>query len=76
MKDRREKVISISNYFNIRGRTNRAFKCQNDEKSNKTVDLIGCSNSFLRKWIIHQLYGNMILENYGKIWCLDHCLPL
>ena len=31
---------------------------------------------FLRKWIIHQLYGEMTLENYGKIWCLDHCRPL
>ena len=38
--------------------------------------LIGCSNSHLRKWIIYQLYGWMTLENYGTIWCLDHCIPL
>ena len=38
--------------------------------------LIGCSNSFSRKWIVHQLYGEITLENYGKIWCLDHCYPL
>ena len=38
--------------------------------------LIGCTNSFLRKWIIHQLYGNMTLGNYGIVWCLDHTLPL
>ena len=38
--------------------------------------LIGCSNSYLRKWIIYQLYGLMTLENYGTIWCLDHCYPL
>ena len=38
--------------------------------------LIGCSNSFLRKWIIHQLYGNTTVEKYGKILCLDHCYPL
>ena len=38
--------------------------------------LIGCSNSQLRKWNIYQLYGLMTLENYGTIWCLDHCIPL
>ena len=38
--------------------------------------LIGCSNSHLKKWVIYQLYGDMTLENYGIIWCLDHCIPL
>ena len=32
--------------------------------------------SFLGKWILHQLSGEMIEENYGKIWCLDHCYLL
>ena len=31
---------------------------------------------FLRKWSIHQLYGEKTLENYGKNLCLDHCHPL
>ena len=31
---------------------------------------------FLRLWIQCQLYGEMTLENYGKLWCLDHCLPI
>ena len=30
----------------------------------------------LLNWIPYQLYGDMTLENYGKIWCLDHCYPL
>ena len=45
-------------------------------KNNKTIDLIGCSQIFLRKWILHQIYGDMTEENYGKISCLDHCYPL
>ena len=57
---------------NIRVRTNRAFKSLN----NKMNTLLGCSNSHLRKGIIYQLYGLMTLENYGIIWCLDHCIPL
>ena len=46
------------------------------KKSNKTKNLIGCSISFFKNWIIYQLYEEMTLEKYGKIWCLDHCLPL
>ena len=60
-------------FCNIRQRTKYALKASNIDKIN---DLIGCSNYFFRKWIIHQLYGEMTLENYGKIWCLDHCYPL
>ena len=75
-RQKRKNDFSFKLHCNIRGRTNRAFNCQEDEKPNKTIDLIGCSNSFLRKWIIHQLYGSMTLEKNGKVWCLDHCLPL
>ena len=38
--------------------------------------LIGCSNYLLRNWILHQLYGDMAEENYGIVWCLEHCIPL
>ena len=72
----RQKRITDSNYklaHNIRAVTRQAFKSQNVKKTN---DLIGCSQTFLRKWIIHQLYGDMTLDNYGTIWCLDHCYPL
>ena len=43
---------------NIRRRTNLAFKSCNIKKTNETIDLIGCSQAFLRKWILHQLYGD------------------
>ena len=61
---------------NLRSRSNQAFKSLNVKKLNKTFDLIGCSHSFLTLWIESQLYGEMTLEKYGKIWCLDHCLPI
>ena len=71
----RNKIKSDSNFKlnrSIRQNTNYAFKSLN----NKMNTLIGCSNSHLRKWIFYQLYGEMTLENYGIIWCLDHCIPL
>ena len=47
-----------------------AFKSQNVRKTNKTFDL------FFQRWIIHQPYGNMTIENYGSVWQIDHCLPI
>ena len=72
-RQKRKNDCNFNLFCNIRQRTKYAFKSQTIEKIN---DLIGCSNYFFRKWIIHQLYGDMRLENYGKIWCLDHCYPL
>ena len=45
-------------------------------KTNKTFDLLGCSHSFFKSCIIHQLYGNMTIENYGSVWQIDHCLAI
>ena len=61
---------------NLRSRTSSAFKSQNVRKTNKTFDLLGCSHSFFKNWIVYQLYGNMSLENYGSVWQIDHCLPI
>ena len=59
--------------WNLQTRKLKAFKAQNVGKTNKIFDFLGCSHSFLKLWIESQLHGEMILENYGKILCLDHC---
>ena len=71
---RKEPSLNIKLACNSRSRTYQAFKSQNARKINKTFDLLGCSQSFFQNWIVHQLYGNMTTENYGKTWCLDPCL--
>ena len=71
-RDKRKSDSNFKLHCSIRQMTNRAFKSPN----NKMNTIIGCSNSHLRKWNIYQLYGLMTLENYGTIWCLDHCIPL
>ena len=71
-RNKRKNYFNFNLHCNIRYKTKYAFKSPNNEMNK----LIGCSNYFFRRWIIHQLYGDMTLENYGKIWCLDHCLPL
>ena len=72
-KNKRKIDFNFKIAHNIRARTRQAFKAQNVRKTRKTFELIGCSQSFFKRWILHQLYGDMIEENYGEIWCLDHC---
>ena len=38
--------------------------------------MIGCTQSFFKKWILHQPYADMTEENYGSVWTLDHCYAL
>ena len=75
-KERRKTDLNFKLVCNLRSRTSKAFKAQNVRKTNKTFDLLGCSHSFFKRWIIHQLYGNMTLENYGSVWQIDHCLAI
>ena len=75
-KNRRESDLNFKLACNLRSRTSMAFKYQNVRKTNKTFDLLGCSHSFFKNWIIHQHYGNMAIEKYGSLWQIDHCLPI
>ena len=75
-RQKRKTDFNFILFCNIRVRTNKAFNLKMLKKTNKTIILLGCSLEFSKKWILNQLYGEMTLENYGKIWCLDHCYPL
>ena len=76
LRIRKESNLNFKLACNLRSRTYQAFKCENFRKTNKTFDLLGCSHSFFKNWIIQQLYGKMTLENYGSMWQIDHCLPI
>jgi hypothetical protein len=46
-----------------------------NHNSNKLSKYLGCSKDFFINWIESQLYGRMNMDNYGKIWHIDHCKP-
>ena len=75
-KERRKTDLNFKLAHNLSVRTNKASKSQNVRKTNKTIDLLGCSHSFFKSWIIHQLYGDMSFDNYGSVWQIDHCLAI
>ena len=73
---RRDSDLDFILACNLRNRLYKAYEARNVMKTNKTFDLLGCSHSFFQRWSESQLYGEMTLENYRKIWCLDHCLAI
>ena len=74
-KNRRKNDCNFRLTVNLRSQVISAFKAQNARKTNKTMELLNCSHSFFIKWIEYHLYGEMTMENYGKKWQIDHCLP-
>jgi reverse gyrase len=56
----------------LRHRLNLALK--NSWKFGSTLELIGCSISFLKKHLESQFKENMTWQNYGK-WHIDHIIP-
>ena len=57
---------------NIRRRLRAAIKGLN--KSQKTLDLLGCDISFLWKYLEKKFKPGMSKENYGE-WHIDHIVP-
>lgn len=60
---------------NIRCRIYKALKSQNTIKSIKTLDLLGCSIDFFKKWLEWQFNSKMDWENHGFYWQIDHVIP-
>ena len=46
-----------------------------NQNSKSLSKYLGCSKDFFINWIDSQLYGKMTMDNYGKIWHIDHCKP-
>jgi hypothetical protein len=59
---------------NLRCRLYHALKDQNVIKTQKTLDLIGCSIDFLKNWLESKFKEGMSWENYGE-WHIDHIKP-
>ena len=76
LKTKKKSDLNFKLPCNFRSGTSSTFKSHNVRKTNKTIDFLGFTHSFFKSWLIHQLYGNMTIENYGKIWCSDHCLAV
>jgi hypothetical protein len=62
--------------FNIRRGITRFIRQRGKIKKSKFTDYLGCSVDEFTKYIESRLTYEMTWENYGKVWHLDHIIPL
>jgi hypothetical protein len=58
----------------LRSRLGSAIKRQNSNKNNTTIELLGCSVSFLKGFLEAKFKEGMTWENHGE-WHIDHIKP-
>lgn len=72
LRIKRKKDINFKILDNLRSRIFDALK--NNTKSARTLELIGCSIKFLKKYLKSRFVKGMSWKNYGK-WHIDHIIP-
>ncbi len=58
----------------LRARITSALSSINYKKTDKTIEYLGCSISYLKKWLEYQFKEGLSWENYNK-WHIDHVIP-
>jgi len=75
-RNKRQTDLNYKITCNLRCRLWFALNAQSASKSNRTLDLLGCSVDFLLKHIESQFRPGMSWDNYGYYgWHLDHIKP-
>lgn len=76
-KEYTKKLRKIPQYrilFALRCRVNDAL--QNNRKFGHSIDLLGCSIDFYKKYLESKFQSGMTWENYGRDgWHIDHIIP-
>src|SRR5947209_20446004 len=65
--------VNIKIKRNLSRRIRRAL--MNNQKSARTVQLLGCSIDQLKVFLASQFTPEMHWENYGTYWHVDHHIP-
>ena len=73
-KDRKKIDPKFKLMKTLRSRLYNALKRKSAEKCSSTMELIGCSVNFLKKYIEDQFEDGMTWENHG-LWHIDHRKP-
>ncbi len=58
----------------LRSRITSALASLNYKKSSHTIDYLGCSIDYLKKWFEYQFEDGICWDNY-KEWHIDHVIP-
>ena len=72
--NKRKEDINFKLVKLLRNRLNDALK--NDYKSGSAIRNLCCSIPELKQWLEQQLEAGWTWENHGKVWHIDHIIPL
>jgi hypothetical protein len=72
-RKRKKEDVGYKIKNNLRNRIRDALNGTN--KSEKTMDLMGCDIEFFKIWLEFLFDENMSWENYGSYWHMDHVKP-
>jgi len=61
-------------YLRVRGHISRGLKSNN--KSDKTVNLLGCTIDEYKEYLKSKFTNKMSWDNYGSYWEIDHIIPM
>jgi hypothetical protein len=75
IKLKRQQNVDYRLRCSLRARTINFLKSINAKKTNKTLEIVGCTSQFLKEYLENQFTGEMSWDNYGK-WHIDHIIPL
>ena len=70
IKARRQNDINFRVSEILRSKFNREIK------RNKYSEFLGCTIEFFQKWIEYNFENDMNWSNIGKVWHIDHILPI
>ena len=60
----------------MRKKISRVVKNKNNRASKHALELLGCTQCFFKAWLEYNFTTDMNFENYGKVWHIDHVIPL
>lgn len=60
----------------LKTRFYKAIKRNNSKKIAPVLKLVGCTQEYLKSYLENQFRPEMNWENHGKIWEIDHILPI
>lgn len=63
-------------HCSVRGRVASALKAKGDKKNEHSIHYLGCNIGEYLKWIFHKIPSDFTIDNYGKVWHIDHVIPL
>ena len=61
----------------LRGQLNQKLKVKGaSKKNNKALELLGIEIKYFKKYLEHKFKPGMTWENRGKVWHIDHIIPV